>query len=429
MDIQTQSGTTINLVYQEESNHWKFSKDGKTLLNLKQPDFYNSDDIEEVNVVIPEGIEIIGEDIFDEWDDEIFIGKLSIPSSVKVLTPETISLARQIEVNEKNLMYSSIEGALYNKSKTELLCMPTEPPEHYEMPNSLVNIHSGALDYCIFKTLKLSPNLKFQDDLWWSVHIGQIVLNGNPNYKFYKDCLYDREGKRLLCVTNKSFKRTEIELLDSTEYIDALVLPPIQFLYIPHQLKTIKNIHAIDASKIEASPFNPYYSSIDGVLFNNDKSIILRYPSLCNRTEYKIPNGVIACDGAVFNHAKNLKRIIIPESIEEFEGTYQTESLECVEFRGLVKRLLNDHDYNEYEMDAYPIFDDTDCLQEIKIPIGATSYYKGLFQKYCPDHYGEYVRLLRESVVGANEPARTCKCGCSGIPAEALYCPDCGKRL
>lgn len=426
--MQTQSGTTINLVYQEESNHWKFSKDGKTLLKIKQPDFYNLDDIEGVNIFIPEGVEIIGEELFDEWDDETLISKLYIPSSIKALTPETINLVEQIEVDENNVIYSSIEGALYNKSQTELLCFPIGL-EQFEMPNSLVNIRSSALVGCIFETLKLSPNLKYQDDLWWDMHVGQIILNGNPNYKFYRDCLYDREGKRLLCVTNKSLKRSEIELLDSTEYIDALVLPQIQFLYIPHQLKTIKNIHAMLASKIEVSPFNSYYSSINGVLFNSDKSIILRYPSLNDRTEYEIPNGVITCGGAVFNRAKKLKRIIIPESIEEFEGTFQTESLECVEFRGLIKRLINDHDYNEYDMDDYWVFDDIDCLREIRIPSGATLYYKDLFRKYCPDHYGEHVRLLRESVVGADKLARTCKCGCSGIPAEALYCPDCGKRL
>lgn len=429
MDTQIPRGTIINLVYREGSNNWEFSKDGKTLIKLNQPEFYKPDYFGGLNVAIPEGVEIIDDGVFDEWNDEISISKLSIPSSVNSINPETCSLANQIEVDENNIMYSSVDGALYNKSQTKLLCVPIGLGQ-YEMPNSVVEIRSGAFDFCIFETLKLSPNLKFQDDLWWSINVGQIVPNGNPNYKLYKDCLYDREGKRLLCVTNKYCKRSEIEFLDSLEFIDALVLPQIERICIPPKLSTIKNMHALDASEIEVSPYNPYFSSIDGVLFCRDKSIILRYPSLNSRTEYEIPNGVIACSYLVFNSAKNMKRIIISESVEEFEGTYQTESLECVEFRGLIKRLINDHDYNEYDTDDYSLFDDTGCLREIKIPIGSTSYYKDLFKKYCSDNYGEYVRLLRESVVSTQESTHTCsKCGCSGIPDEAIFCPECGAKL
>lgn len=58
---------------------------------------------------------------------------------------------------------------------------------------------------------------------------------------------------------------------------------------------------------------NNYYSSIDGVLFNKDKTTLLCFPSA--NGDYKIPNGVIVIGNSAFYFCTNLKSISVPNSV------------------------------------------------------------------------------------------------------------------
>jgi len=72
---------------------------------------------------------------------------------------------------------------------------------------------------------------------------------------------------------------------------------------------------------------NPKYSSDEyGVLFNHDKSELIRFPK-CNPIEiYEIPDGVThICNGA-FDGSKNLKTVTIPESLKNISSSIFEES-------------------------------------------------------------------------------------------------------
>ncbi len=76
------------------------------------------------------------------------------------------------------------------------------------------------------------------------------------------------------------------------------------------------------AEKFIVAGNNPKYSSDEyGVLFNQDKTEIIRYPQGSPIEIYEIPEGVLRIRGTAFDGSKNLKTVTIPESIESISIT------------------------------------------------------------------------------------------------------------
>jgi hypothetical protein len=76
---------------------------------------------------------------------------------------------------------------------------------------------------------------------------------------------------------------------------------------------------------IFVDPDNEFYSSIDGVLFNKEGTTLIIYPQGRIQTEYHIPEGTLDVSGIAFRVDRSfldfrpcLKRIYLPESVEEF---------------------------------------------------------------------------------------------------------------
>ena len=61
-------------------------------------------------------------------------------------------------------------------------------------------------------------------------------------------------------------------------------------------------------------PGNLVYSSVDGVLFNKDQTIIVRYPR-GRKGEYTIPDGVVIVGEGAFNGCYNVTNVTIPNSV------------------------------------------------------------------------------------------------------------------
>ena len=69
---------------------------------------------------------------------------------------------------------------------------------------------------------------------------------------------------------------------------------------------------------IEVSAGNPYLSSINGVLFNKDKTILIKYPANKNDVSYTIPGSVTEINNNAFRGCKGLTSVTIPNSVTTF---------------------------------------------------------------------------------------------------------------
>ena len=61
-------------------------------------------------------------------------------------------------VESENPEYSSADGVLFNKNKTELLCCPARKSGNYDIPNSVTSIGDRAFGYCSNLTSVTIPN-------------------------------------------------------------------------------------------------------------------------------------------------------------------------------------------------------------------------------------------------------------------------------
>ena len=111
---------------------------------------------------------------------------------------------------------------------------------------------------------------------------------------------------------------------------------------------------------IEVDKDNPAMFSIDGVLFNKDKTTIISYPAASPRESYSVPNGVTTMTGHAFINNQHLKKIVLPLSMETLEvrSFANSKSLEEINIPSKVK-ILPGH-----------LFEDCIKLKSVLIPDG-----------------------------------------------------------
>ena len=114
---------------------------------------------------------------------------------------------------------------------------------------------------------------------------------------------------------------------------------------------------------------NRFFKSVDEVLFNKNKSVLVSYPPLKNGSVYEIPDSVTTISAWAFCDCEQLMEIIIPDSVTDIgEGTfYQCTNLKSITIPDSVNRI-----------------DDTafrGCvnLERVTIPASVTEFGWGVF--------------------------------------------------
>ena len=94
-------------------------------------------------------------------------------------------------------------------------------------------------------------------------------------------------------------------------------------------------MYCLKLQEIKVSSSNPYITSLDGVLFNKDKTKLLAFPN-GKSGSYTIPDGVETLANRAFCWSKELTSLKIPDSITtlEYYSLAVCEKLSFVEFNG-----------------------------------------------------------------------------------------------
>ena len=236
---------------------------GNSVINIAERAFAYCDRL--ATVSIPDSVETIGEGAFAMCDR---LTSASIGSGVTSMDQYVFGACtalKTISVDPKNPKYcSDSSGVLYNKDKTELVCVPGGYSGKYNIPNTVTDILNYALSSCYDLTDVTIPN--------------SVLTIG--------DCAFS--------VCNDL---TSVTIPKSVTSIGS---------YVFGGCPNLKGIFV--------DPNNAYYSNDSmGVLFNKDKTELVQMPSSFSG-KYTIPSTVKVIGEDAFAYI-NLTGVIIPKSV------------------------------------------------------------------------------------------------------------------
>lgn len=277
-----------------------------------------------VSIIIPDSVTSIGEHAFNLSKS---LKSITIPASVTSIDGYpflSCTALESINVDPENEYFSSEDGVLFNKNKTVLIEYPNgNARTSYTIPNGVTTIAERGFQY--------SNNLEsisFPDSV--------TVL-----------------GEYAFC------------------YCEAL-----KSVNIPSGVTNMGEWPAFDncttLESINVDPENTYFSSVDGVLFNKDKTKLITYPDGNSKTSYVIPNGVTEIGEYAFTPSKVLESITIPDSVKTISA-FAFEGCEALKSIQLPNSITN------IEKAA---FLDCTALESIVIPDSVTSMGESIFA-YC----------------------------------------------
>ena len=217
------------------------------------------------SVIIPSSVTSIGESAFS------FCRKLTsitIPSSVTSIGDFAFAWCGSlttINVDNQNRAYSSAEGVLFNKNRTVLISYPAgKQGNTYTIPSTVTSIGNRAFTSCYGLA---------------SITIPLSVTSIGDNAF---------EGCNLTSVT------------------------------IPAGVTSIGDGAFYECSSLDSVTVdvqNRVYSSADGVLFNKNKTVLIKYPTGRQGINYTIPSGVISIVDNAFYKCSDLTSVTIPVGV------------------------------------------------------------------------------------------------------------------
>ena len=157
------------------------------------------------------------------------------------------------------------------------------------------------------------------DDTEYEVSIGDVEnLTSVSIPKFY-------QGKRVTRIAFQGFAYVETmeEIIIPNTIVEIgngafLNAYDLQYISIPDSVETIGNTAFRGCYSLEyfsVSENSLHLSSVDGVLFNKNQTVLIRYPQAKTNTEFIIPTSVIAVREDAFGNNYFLTSIIITENV------------------------------------------------------------------------------------------------------------------
>lgn len=264
-----------------------------------------------VRLKIPEGIVII---------EYLKLGKcpklesIHIPASllviVRIITSELNNL-HSITVDQNNPQYCAHESVLYTKDKRKLIRFHNKSDiSHFVIPPEVSEIGSRAFEGCQhLQTAEMPLGVR---------SIGEGAFINCKNLKEIR-----------LPNSIDSFNLRAISWCNSLERI-----------YLPKSIKEFLDTDIIECDELKnfcVDISNPYFCSVDGVIFNKEKTILIRYPPGKKETSYSVPESVLIIGEYAFGNCKNLININLPKGLKyicdhAFECCSKLESVNIPEF-------------------------------------------------------------------------------------------------
>ncbi|MGO5087749.1 leucine-rich repeat protein, partial [Oscillospiraceae bacterium LCP25S3_F9] len=266
---------------------------------------------------------------------------VTIPSSVTEIVDrafEGCTGLKSITVDTTNKDYTSVDGVLFNKYRTRILVYPNAKGSSYVIPNSVTEIDMCAFKGCTgLKSVTIPSSVKEIGDSAFS------DCTGLTHVKFEKSsniqALYGGTFSNCTSLTEINIPNSVKKISSRTSYGEQIkegcfkgctslksITIPSSVTYISMEVPdtcfgdswAFSGCTSLKSITVDKN--NKNYTSVDGVLFNKNKTEILGYPS-AKGSSYVIPSSVTEIGYSAFYDCTGLKNVTIPSSVTEI-GDY-----------------------------------------------------------------------------------------------------------
>ncbi len=340
------------------------------------------------SITIPNSVISIGDRAFLECTAMTTISIGSSVASIGDLAFGFCSKLTEISVDSDNTSFASENGVLFNKDKTTLICCPSGKTGSYSIPGTVTTIGrcgfydcreltevtltdavtaigEFAFERCALLTITIPKDVETMGYNTFrycdNIIIACIVAEkpdgwydnwnpeGRPVVWGYKPLHYEITSDTTVQVVQSNDYKTmtgvlipeTVEIEGTTYTVTSIGADAFRYCDNLETLNFPKSVTEIGSNalygcsgltEINVYGDNQTYSSVDGVLFNKDKTVIIRCPENRTDTSYTIPNTVTDIQNGAFGHCRNLTEINIPNSVKHI-GNFAFS--DCTSLKGI----------------------------------------------------------------------------------------------
>ena len=347
---------------------------------------------------------------------------LNLPKSVNEISAPSLSSYNRLEevnISADNPKFTSIDGIVFTKDTKKIVYYPNGKQQtSYTVPDFVKTIGEYAfyrnvniVSIVIPDSVKTIEQLAF----YYCKNLSSAVM---PTSITIAKSAFEGAGLTEFSVPNDAIT---LESIKGMENLNEITIPASvttinitdDYLgYAPSTVNDFSTLHNLE--KINVDENNPYFTSVDGVLYSKDMTRLIAYPinkagetytlpetvkEICggsfennkNLSEVVIPNGATAIGVDTFKDS-NIKKIDIPESVAEIgmQAFSGCEQLEEVVLSGKISQLKESTFYGCKNLKTITLpdtltsmewgpFCGCESLTEVVLPAGLTNISDSAF--------------------------------------------------
>lgn len=287
---------------------------------------------------------------------------------------------KKFTVDKENPYFTAVDGVLFSKDMTRLVSFPKNNDDvtSFTVPNTVKTIDAYTFSGCgEMSQIKLPENLEeIGDCVFRDAQINEI--NIPKTVKSIGDGAFYSTTLNSIKIPNSVQKIGKLAFYNCMS-LQSVTLPDcdvqigdgafsgcgeLKSVFVPQNCKSICNNQFLGCVSLEGfsvAENSKYLTTVDGVLFNSDKTTLVAYPFGKQGVSYKVPGKTTSIEKYAFvlpqyidSEKDTLISVNIPSSVSKI-GEYGVGY--CL--------VINDNDDIKYELtDYFNIFGNTNSTAE-----------------------------------------------------------------